>query len=186
MANCNMVPEIKYIPEKWQPTDDWDSHRPLLYLALLHTEGPVIEFGCGYGSTLQLQRYCEGRSRQFISIESSKPWADKFDIVTKIDNYLNYDWSFTVRDMPSVLFIDCAPGEMRKDLLLKYGPMAEVTVVHDTEPGAEYVYGMYRALSEFKYRCDLHIEGMPQTTAVSNTYDFKEWRGVYNEKFNVI
>lgn len=184
MDNRNMAPEI--IPPVWWPTDDWDSHRPLLWLALQATKGTVIEFGCGYGSTLQLQSFCESRQRKFISLESNRGWADKFDITEKIQNYLQYDWPFTVADLPSVLFIDCAPGEVRKDLINKFGPMTEITVVHDTEPGAEYVYGMYRALSEFNYRCDLYIEGMPATTAVSNVYDLNQWKGIYNDKFYVV
>lgn len=184
MDNSNMAPKI--IPPSWQPTDDWDSHRPLLWIALQNTDGPVIEFGCGYGSTLQLQGYCEASDRTFISLETSKPWADKFTITTKIHNYLDYDWSFTVQNMPSVLFIDCAPGEMRKDLLVKFGQMAQIIVVHDTEPGADYVYGMFRALSEFEYRCDLVIEGMPQTTAVSNIIDVSDWKGVYNDKYYIV
>lgn len=180
-----MAPEMT-IPYFWQPTDDWDSHRPLLWMALQHTKGSVVEFGCGYGSTLHLQNYCDLHKRQFISLETSKPWAEKFDITQRINNYLHYDWPFTVNDMPSVLFIDCAPGEMRKDLINKFGPMAEITIVHDTEPGAEYVYGLFRALSDFKYRCDLVIDGMPQTTAVSDVFDFESWKGIYCEKFNLI
>ena len=73
-----------------------------------------------------------------------------------------------------LMFIDAAPAEIRKLLISKYKDIP-VMVIHDTEPGAEYVYGMNEVLSSFKYRLDYQPEGKPHTTAVSNYINVCEW-----------
>lgn len=73
------------------------------------------------------------------------------------------------------MFIDGKPGEQRKELIEKHRNNAHVIVVHDTEPGAEYVYGMAEILSTFKYRLDYEPEGEPHTTAVSNFINVCDW-----------
>jgi len=174
------------IPDNWLPTNDWDSHRPLLYIALSNTAGSVIEFGCGYGSTPLIQRYCEANSRLFISYETNGEWAKEFDTVCILRDYLEYEPKTLVEHQPGVVFIDSAPGEGRKQLIDAWKNWAEVLVVHDTEPGAEYVYAMSEVLCSFKFRCDLKPEGMPQTTVVSNFVDVSAWKGDYNQKYKVV
>jgi hypothetical protein len=179
------------IPKEWQPTNDWDSHRPVLWKAL--NEFPkhsFTEFGMGYGSTPLLQKHCF----HLHSHENDQEWAEKFiegmerfptparngyyqgNIFVWIhDNHL--DWRFYGQGDCSrpVVFIDCKPGEIRKDLIKKHADEAEVIIVHDTEPSAEYVYHMGEVLRSFKYRKDYSPEGMPWTTVVSNYVDVSKW-----------
>lgn len=178
----------KNIPKDWHPENDYSSHRPMLWMALNNIKGLVLEFGCGYGSTPLLDEYCSpGSGHVFQSYETDERWAERFDNVLVIDDYRAMPWLEESDDCdPAILFIDCAPGEIRKDLIDCWGNFPKILIVHDTEPGAEYVYQMSEALGKFKYRCDLTIEGMPQTTAVSNVYDFKDWKGVYNDKFHFV
>lgn len=171
------------IPDKWHPTNDWDSHRPLLFLAAYHAKGTIVELGCGYGSTKLLYEYWSDHpdSHEFVSLETNGGYQKEFE-----GTYLVETYDDAAEYMPcGLLFIDCAPGEIRKDLIEKHASDADIIVVHDTEPGAEYVYHMAEALSKFKYRCDLKIEGAPMTTAVSNVVDVSKWKGIYNDKFNV-
>lgn len=165
------------IPPEWMPTDDWNSHRPLLYIALYHSYGTIIELGCGNGSTPLIEGFCRNQERgDFLSFETNVEYERFFDCTMLVSDYGEAEAS-----MPcSVLFIDCAPGEIRKELIGRYANDACIIVVHDSEPGAEYVYHMAEVLSTFKYRCDCIIEGAPQTTAVSNIYDFKRWIGEYD------
>lgn len=186
MDNSNLASEIT-IPEAWHPTNDWDSHRPMLYLASLFAFGNIAELGCGPGSTPLLHGAWQANIEcsqpfQFASLETNPEYAKLFPYTELVSHYGEalYYQPF------GLLFVDCAPGEIRKDLIEKFANDAQIIVVHDTEPGAEYVYGMGKVLNSFKYRCDLIIEGMPQTTAVSNTYDFILWKGVYNDKFNFV
>lgn len=164
------------VPKEWEITNDWDSHRPLLFLVLKNTDGKVVELGSGDGSTELLKNYCNGTIREFRSYENNKEWSEKTGskyvhsykeplmkkIITGEKNF-------------NVLFVDCAPGEIRKNILFDYNSYAEVIVVHDSEDGADYVYGMKDILSTFQYRIDFKPEGMPQTTAVSNFINIENW-----------
>lgn len=117
-------------------------------------------------------------SRKFRSYETNPEYHERYEDegVTLVENYDDVP-ERVIKD--AVVFIDCAPGEIRKDLIARYAQLAHIIIVHDTEPGSNYVYAMEEALSAFKYRCDCIIDGMPQTTAVSNVFDFKEWKGDY-------
>jgi hypothetical protein len=174
---------------------DYDSHRPMLWMALEHVKpmnegerGDVVELGCGYGSTPLLHRYCEMQRRMFLSVETNREWADKFP---GIPIHLTEDWYKLYINAPGqvfadIVFIDNAPGETRKDLIPYFANTVKIIVVHDTEDGAEHDYRMAASLNAFKYRCDLVIEGTPRTTAVSNVYDFERWKGLTLGKYKFI
>lgn len=164
-------------PKEWEITNDWDSHRPIIYLSLTKTKGQVVEFGSGFGSTILLRKFCKENKRLFISYETNKDWANKTKSIF-IQAYFNpsdVTSLLSVYRETSLLFIDCAPGEIRKELLQEFKNNSDVLVSHDTECGAEYVYGMKDILSTFKYRLDFKPEGMPQTTAVSNFINLEDW-----------
>ena len=58
----------------------WNNHRPLLWWALQHTKQsafPILEMGCGDGSTPYLQEYCKNHNKQLISYDYDKEWAAK-------------------------------------------------------------------------------------------------------------
>src|SRR5688572_13337521 len=109
MDNRNMASEMT-IPEEWHPTDDWSSHRPMLYMTMLVTGWTVIEFGCGNGSTKLLADLCTKQNRHFYSFETNKQWSDMFPVAMLIPSY---DHAFPFFPC-SLLFIDHAPGELRK------------------------------------------------------------------------
>lgn len=159
--------------EEWQIVDDYSSHRPLLYTALQNTEGTVVEFGCGYGSTPSIREYCDKTGRRFVSLENNLEWVKNFPK----SQYVSPDYSEAKLFMPcGLLFVDNSPGELRKEMLRDYSHSADVLVVHDSEDGAEYVYGMKNVLNTFKFRLDFQPEGNPATTAVSNTIDVSKWQ----------
>lgn len=165
--------------------NDYNSHRPMLWLALEKIKpGLVVEFGAGYGSTPLLHEYCIYQNRPFQSFESRQEWADEFvrmNYINKIKCQAVKDWNEVddyIKEPIRILFIDCAPGEIRKDLIRKYADSATVIIAHDTQASADHDYQMSGALNSLKYRCDLVIKGLPQTTAVSNVYDFKTWKGL--------
>lgn len=170
-----MSKQITHIdcPKEFESTNDWDSHRPMLWLAIQKTDGNFIEMGSGEGSTPLLDKICYDSSRKFLSIEST-PEKGKTPIYgwsISHDGYLKIKerWpEIFIQFLEPTLFIDCAPGELRADLIKEWMNDAKVIIAHDTEPGAEYVYGMSEILSTFKYRLDYQPEGKPHTTAVSN------------------
>jgi len=178
----------RYIPNILWVDNEYESHKPMLWMALEHIKpGLVVELGSGYGSTPILERYCDLQGREFLSYETNPEWADRFPMITY---YVPQDYHKILTQQldlhSSILFIDCAPGEERAVYLKEYAAKYTVLIVHDTEPEAEYVYHLQDALNRFRYRCDLIIEGYPQTTAVSNVYDFERWKGVTLGKYKFI
>lgn len=186
------------IPDEWMPVDDFSSHRPMLYRAIMNTHHVgFFEFGTGNGSTPLLQKlYAEKfRMNDCISYESDYQWFElmknEHDAIPHGDNIWTHK-NHTLFYEPNYLhvnvwkgalvFIDCAPAELRKHLISKHSNIAKLIIVHDTEPGAEYVYGVQEILNSFKYRCDLIVEGNPQTTVVSNLYEFTNWKTLINDK----
>lgn len=190
------------IPDSWMPVDDFSSHRPMLYRAIMNTAHTAfIEFGAGFGSTPVLkEHYAPMRDKEFISYENNREWfgkmvtdeysraANHFTMAQKGNHYLGFYENLLSINLwkGSIVFIDCAPAELRKELICKHTGQAKIIIVHDTEPGAEYVYGVTDILNSFKYRCDLIVEGCPQTTVVSNLYEFNNWKTFVNDKIQFI
>ena len=77
-----------------------------------------------------------------MSYETNKEWFDKLYLDVPYSLLWVNDWDDVESRECHLLFMDCAPGEIRKHLIKKWEDNASVIVVHDTEPGAEYVYGL--------------------------------------------
>jgi hypothetical protein len=179
------------IPESWMPSNDFSSHRPMLYRAITnlpHTS--FFEFGMGYGSTPLLKaHYLKTPGNEFYSLENNREWFDRFINYKHVNNtyrpnaFIDRCHEIILTDKllqwevftDSIVFIDCAPADLRKHLIIKHADAAKAIIVHDTEPGADYVCDVQTALNKFLFRCDLTVEGLPQTTIVSNLYDFEDW-----------
>lgn len=192
------------IPDNWMPVDDFSSHRPMLYRAIMNTHhNGFFEFGTGRGSTPVLRELYatkDFRMNDCISYESDYQWFELMRnkeyesvghsdyLVTHGNHTLFYEPDYLQVNIwkGSIVFIDCAPAELRKYLISKHSNIAKLIIVHDTEPGAEYVYGVKDILDSFKFRCDLIVEGGPQTTVVSNLYDFNNWKTFINEKIRFV
>lgn len=154
-----------------QITSNWDSHRPLLWAALeatKHLKLPVLELGCGNGSTPFLKEYCLENGLQLFSYDFNIEWAAKFDAI-HVTDWNNVPW----RKEWSVVLVDESPGEHRKVSIGKLHH-AKVVVAHDTEPAADHGYQMRVPLSRYKYLIDLETDGA-WATAVSNYIAVNKW-----------
>jgi len=149
-------------------TSNWDSYKPLLWAALEHTKVlglPVLELGCGDGSTPILRRYCKDNKLKLFSYDHNKQWADKFQA-----NYVP-DWevkSFWHMDF-GVALIDHSPGEHRKSAISRLHHV-RILIIHDSEPAADHGYRMRSELVKFRYMKDYQTDGA-WATAVSDFYD---------------
>lgn len=136
----------------------WDNHRYLLWEALektKHTMLPVIELGCGHGSTPFLRQYCKDNNIKLYSYDFSKEWADKFNAIHVTDWSKAEIWDKRY----SVALVDESPGEHRKESLKLLRGNALVIVAHDTEPAADHGYKMRAELTKFKYMKDYESVG---------------------------
>jgi len=172
----------------------WCSHRPLLQIALELTKQsnkPILELGCGYGSTEQLHKYIETDNRKLYSLDTNKEWLDKYihlnnnkhQLVFKQDG-LKWDqqkleWYDSVEDIPnwldsvtengiSVCLVDHACGERRHHDIKRIYEKCDIIVIHDTQPEATG-YLLDKIWHLFKYRLNL-IMG-DDATIISNKYD---------------
>lgn len=177
---------------KFIPTNNDLSYYPLLFKALEVTKGEIIEMGCGHGSTPLLHEYANKYKRILHSYETEKEWISKFEkTANQYHNFTLLDrnaWD-SCSDMhqnPSVVFIDHAPGERRKEDLLKFKDKAEIIVIHDTEPFGAGDYQVRQHFGKFKYCVEVMsnwhdpLEAGAWATALSNTIDLTKWIG---EKF---
>lgn len=178
-----------------QNVTDWDNHRILLWLALENTTGPVIEMGCGDGSTRQLHEYCADANRQLYSFDTDIDWMNRFsDLATTghtFTHIINH-WEIAqqICPNPSVILIDHAPGERRIVDIKNYSDhMAPggIMVLHDTQPPPTAAdYGYERIWPLFKYIVHLDAgknsdpnvpDNRTWASAVSNDFDVTTWQG---------
>ena len=170
--------EVNHImcPKGFESTNDWDSHRNMLWLALCNTKGKVVELGSGDGSTDLLMSYCAFNQRVFKSFETNVTWAQRTGSAI-VKSYLEPLTESRIRREQNfgMLFIDCAPAEIRKELIFDYRNISDVILVHDSELSSSYVYGLESVLNSFKYRLNYAPSGNPHTTAISDSVNVEEW-----------
>lgn len=182
-----MIKEITNIdcPKEWELVDDYSSHRPALWLALINTpERPVTEFGCGEGSTRLIRKYCKDNNLIFFSYETNKEYAHKYG-ATLIVNYDQIHLS-TGDFRQGIIFIDSAPGEQRKELIEKHANHSDIVIVHDTEPYAQRVYEIEDILTKFAYQLYYKPEKFPATSILSNTIDVITWANPKLTSFSTV
>lgn len=142
-----------------QGVSGWDNHRYLLWEALEKTKLtrlPVLELGCGDGSTPFLKRYCKDNELELFSYDYNKEWADKYGAIhVPVWNKTLDIWSRNY----SVVLVDESPGEHRKESLILLKGNALIIVAHDTEPAADHGYKMRTQLANYKYWKDYETVG---------------------------
>lgn len=155
--------------------DQFATHLPLLAWAVQHTKGPVLEFGAGEYSTPLLDVLTEGRA--VITLESDAIWAGRIGALVRNPRHVVIhveDWGAcplpeAVPDRWerwSVVLIDHAPSKRRKIDLERMRNLADLIVVHDTEPKTPYDF--QDILATFPYRHD-DKRWHTQTSVVSMT-----------------
>ncbi len=150
---------------------NWENHRNLLWPALEATKElklPVLELGCGMGSTEWLRQYCKDEGLEFFSYDSSEEYAKQFNSVHVAD-WATIPW----RKEWGVVLVDEAPGEHRK-ISLDLLHHAKIVVAHDTEPAADYGYQMRDKLKLYKFMIDFETSGA-WASAVSDFIDVTKW-----------
>jgi hypothetical protein len=156
--------------------DNWSNHRILLWPALeatKHLKLPVLELGCGAGSTLFLRKYCNDERLQLFSFDFEKEWATQYDAIHT--DWSDFDNVYQTRH--GVVLIDESPGSHRKESLAKVN--AEIIVIHDSEPLGWNAsdYKVRPLFKNFKYMLDLESNepGGAWATALSNTIDVTQF-----------
>lgn len=159
---------------------NWNSYLPLLWLALENTSGDVVELGMGDGSTEKLHEYCKDTARNLYSYETNEEWFrrhERFRTSKHKIEWVGNNWQIMIerhRHPIGVLFSDEAPGEMRKYNVSMFCNLAQVIVVHDSEPSNDHGYKFSLVRPLFKYAKDFEYPGA-NATAFSNFIDVSKW-----------
>jgi len=124
-------------------TDSYSTHQPVLFEAVMRTTGPVVEFGCGYGSTPMLHELCkegeESDGRNLLSLESDPEYYVQFLHLRSETHKLELvtDWPTVAARVAQsdwdVAFIDNAPWEMRVIAVEALKDKARYVVLHDCD-----------------------------------------------------
>jgi hypothetical protein len=67
----------------------YGTHQPILYAIASNTTGPIIELGCGYGSTDLLHEVCKQTGRVLVTLEDDQEWLNQFKAKYKNDGYVD-------------------------------------------------------------------------------------------------
>ena len=124
------------------------SHITPLLVAIAHTDGPILELGCGDFSTPQIHAICSKLKRLILSTDTSKDWLDRFvHLKTSWHNFqyvpvYENDWDKNPKPQMwdavgndihwSVVLVDHRPGERRVVDIDRLRHNADIIVVHDT------------------------------------------------------
>lgn len=177
---------IHMTKKDWTPTVNDLSYYPLLKEAIDYFKGEdsghLIECGTGHGSTQLLHDYI-GKAHDFVlhSFETDKNWLSKF---THLENdyhklHLVTDWRnvFKCHSNADIIFVDHAPGEDRKLMIMDFIDTKGIIVVHDTELGqADHGYRTRATFKHFKYVVEVRTSGA-WANALSNEIDITKWIG---------
>ena len=152
------------------------THNIALAAAVAMTDGPILEMGCGHGSTPLLHQMALGMNRLLVSMETDADWLAKFQYLEDPLHRLHLvtDWDAEPLERPwGVVLVDHAPGEHRRIAIRRLQNHADFLVVHDTETdhGTGADYKLEPVFESFQYRSD-YRRLRPYTTIVSMTRPF--------------
>ncbi len=144
------------------------THLPLLISAVLQSQGPVLEMGCGNASTPNLHALLAGSGRMLYSADSHPDWVTRFRPMANDWHrfILCPDWNgFQYpAEKFGVVLIDHAPSDRRLYDVLQLKDRADFIVIHDVEAEG-YKYG--EAAQHFRYHT-IDRRYAPWTACVSN------------------
>lgn len=177
---------------------DWGyySHLPVLAAAIGNSQGPILELGCGDGSTFLTSLL----HRKVITVDSNEEWINRYrnKKLNKTHDFILLkwlkdspessgvneqisSWCDTVKELCltelyfSVVFVDMAPGEARVPVIKLLKDNARWIVVHDRcadDPpgGGNYGWKQLDGLFKYEYR---FTELRPHTAVYSNFEAFQ-------------
>lgn len=121
--------------------DPYATHQKYLEYYIKKTEGDIIEFGTGHGSTGFILDLIKGTNRKLLSLENDRKWYHKMVELYPPDEKHEYilvkDWKEELLKLDkngySVVFIDQSPWEARYWTMDYFLDTAEYIIIHDID-----------------------------------------------------
>ncbi len=138
----------------------YSTHQPVLHKVASITTGPIIEFGCGHGSTKLLHEICKKTGRTLITLEDHQGWLTefskqfigdgyevnnsgwhKFYFVPGKKNDTNYDHWVNFFETSEIFntytfdlcFIDQSPWMARYETVMRLKDKVKYIILHDCD-----------------------------------------------------
>ena len=168
------------------------SHVSVLASVLSRTTGPVLELGCGWGSTPLIHYMC--RDRHVYTVESNREWMENFRHYHRRTHYfrqvgheemsverLMKAWAHFAHEVCGgpvywdVCFVDHTPGESRVPVIMALRGRVRFFVAHDVEadiPPSGGNYGWKQLEGAFKHETIMRSI-RPWTAVWSDTVEFR-------------
>lgn len=147
------------------------SHIPVLAKLMAHTDGNVIELGCGFNSTPFLYWMCKAEGREFSSYENDKDWIDKVGYPV---SFVQTDWIIIPEKelKYDIVLVDHRPARKRRSSAMAFKDSAKFILLHDSELADHPAYKYTSIYKHFKYRYE-YTKTTPHTMVLSNFVDPK-------------
>jgi len=156
----------------------YGTHLPCLIKAMEKTSGDVCELGMGLFSTPYLHYQCILSSRNLISYENNKDWAQFFldygyahkgHKIVVVDDYAHAEI-----DRPwDVVLIDHSPDLRRIEDIKRVASLAKYIIIHDSNGRKDKTYHYSEIYPLFKYRT-IWDKDSRHATVLSNLVDLKD------------
>ena len=123
------------------------THQPVLEKIISLVDGPILELGCGEGSTELIHHYSVEKKIQVLTIESDKQWMERYTYLQNenhefIANENLNEWENLVDEWTEyfvdeskrwgLVFIDHGEWISRYKCLLKLKDKADYIILHDS------------------------------------------------------
>lgn len=187
--------EAKWIPHS---CDTYGTHQPVLYDIANKTNGAIIEFGCGQGSTDLLHEICKKTNRILISLDDNQGYLDIFREKYRGDGYLednsgwhkfilvpgksddsNYSHWVSFLDNCELLktmnfelcFIDQSPGMARTLTIMHFKDKVRYIILHDCDM---YVADQYEDFIPNTQAIGKQVQPLDSINNIPGVYDFSK------------
>lgn len=128
----------------YNTNDPYATHAPYLIKLLSKIKNfnlPILELGCGYGSTPILHSFCNENKIKLITLDNNSNWINKIKTEfpeSEYHTYISvYDWSIELTKLTNqkyaLVFIDQSPWEARTLSLNMFKSLSDYIIIHDSD-----------------------------------------------------
>lgn len=124
-----------------RPNDPYATHQKFLESYIRKTNGDIIEFGTGHGSTGFILDLINGTNRKLLSLENNEEWYSKmikeYPPTSTHEYIFVKNWEETIsklnKEQFQIVFIDQSPWEARVWTLDHFLETADYILIHDVD-----------------------------------------------------
>lgn len=188
--------QISYTKWNIHSSDTYATHQPVLYEIAMKTTGPIIEFGCGNGSTDILHEICKKNNRLLITLDDNEEWLNQFKqkyigdgyeqdnsgwhkfffVPGNIDNSNPNHWTKFLDECEllkninfDLCFIDQSPGLARTLTIMRFKDKARYVILHDCDM---YVAHEYENFIPGMQAIGKQLQPLDSLNNIPGIYDF--------------